>query len=614
MLDKRKYNFIIIVLMLLISSPSILAQINQSTSPNLPFPKVLASDQAFMLNVAFQNSLVKFQWQIAPGCYLYKERLHIFIVQKDLNKVSLMAHAKLPEATRIDDPSFGPEFIYKDQLTVPVSLADFARDSGNNLKLQVQYQGCAESGFCYPPVTKWFDVAVTNNQIQAVVPLAQAPQLAKTAPQVEPPPATSNGLLSLEGKGAFSIIASFYLLGILLTFTPCVLPMIPILFGVIVGESHLNTRKAFRLSLVYVLSMSFTYALLGVVFATLGKNLQALFQKPIAVFSFAALFFYLALVQLGVSRFHFPQRFQDVLTKLHHQQVSGSYVGAAIMGMLATLIASPCVSAPLLGALGYISQSGNVLLGGGSLFSMGLGMGTLLLVMGTLEGKLLPKKGPWMHAVNQIFAVMMFGIGIWLLDRIIPHTLTLALWGVLLIFSAYCMGSFKKQSGYAGRAGFALVVYAFVLFWGAWHGEEDPLKPLMTGFWGGKKTEQASLFATIDSEQALTPLLEAAKQQQRPLMLVFSAEWCTACKHLENKVFTDASVQKSLGQLTLIKADMSPYSEPNQILLQKFALIGPPAILFFDKNGRELTSYRIIGEVTPKEFLTHLDQVKKDSD
>lgn len=611
MLDKRKYNFIIIVLMLLISSPSIHAQINQSSSL-ATFPKVLASDQAFMLNVAFQNSLVKFQWQIAPGCYLYKERLHIFIIQKDLNKVSLMAHAKLPEATRIEDPSFGPEFIYKNQLTIPVSLAEYAHNN-EDLQIQVQFQGCAESGFCYPPVTKWFEVSLSNQQIQAIVPLTEAPQLAKAAPKVEPPAAQSQGLLSLEGKGAFSIIASFYLLGILLTFTPCVLPMIPILFGVIVGESHLNTRKAFRLSLVYVLSMSFTYALLGIVFATLGKNLQALFQKPIAVFSFAALFFYLALVQLGVTRFHFPQRFQDALTKLHHQQVSGSYVGAAIMGILATLIASPCVSAPLLGALSYISQSGNILLGGGSLFAMGLGMGTLLLIMGTLEGKLLPKKGPWMHAVNQIFAVMMMGIGIWLLDRIIPHSLTLALWGVLLVFSAYCMGSFRKQSGYTGRAGFALVVYAFVLFWGAWHGEEDPLKPLLTGFWGDKHQEQVSLFATIDSEQALTPLLEAAKQQQRPLMLVFSAEWCTACKHLEHKVFTDATVQKSLSQLTLIKADMSPYSEPNQILLQKFALIGPPAILFFDKNGRELTSYRIVGEVTPKEFLTHLDQVKKDS-
>ncbi|MGE3319076.1 MAG: protein-disulfide reductase DsbD [Candidatus Berkiella sp.] len=611
MLDKRKYNFIIIVLMLLISSPNIHAQINQS--PTLPFPKVLTSDQAFMLNVTYQNSLVKFQWQIAPGCYLYKDRLHIFVVQKDLNKVSLMPHAKLPEATRIEDPSFGPEFIYKNQLAIPVSLTDFDRNNAE-LQLQVQYQGCAESGFCYPPVTKWFEVTIANQQIQAIVPLTGAPQLTKAAaPKVEPPTTASGGLLSMEGKGAFSIIASFYLLGILLTFTPCVLPMIPILFGVIVGESHLNTRKAFRLSLVYVLSMSFTYALLGIVFATLGKNLQALFQKPVAVFSFSALFFYLALVQLGVTRFHFPQRFQDTLTRLHHQQVSGSYVGAAIMGILATLIASPCVSAPLLGALSYISQSGNTLLGGSSLFAMGLGMGTLLLIMGTLEGKLLPKKGPWMHAVNQIFAIMMFGIGIWLLDRIIPHSLTLALWGILLVFSAYCMGSFRKHSGYAGRAGFALVVYAFILFWGAWHGEEDPLKPLVTGFWGDKRSEQPSLFATIDSEQALTPFLEAAKQQQRPLMLVFSAEWCTACKHLEHKVFTDASVQKSLSQITLIKADMSPYSEPNQILLQKFALIGPPAILFFDKNGRELTSYRIVGEVTPKEFLTHLDQVKKDS-
>ncbi len=613
MLDKRKYNFIIIVLMLLISVTSIQAQINQSpSSSNLPFPKVLASEQAFMLHVEHQNSLVKFQWQIAPGCYLYKDRLHISVVQPDLTKINLMAHAKLPEAEQVDDPSFGPEFIYKNQLTVPISLSDYATKTAANLKLQVQFQGCAESGFCYPPVTKWFEVTIANHQIQALTPLSEAPQLTSAPTKVESPK-VSKGLMSLEGKSDLSIILSFYLVGILLTFTPCVLPMIPILFGVIVGERHLNTRKAFWLSLVYVLSMSFTYALAGIVFATLGKNLQALFQKPIAVFSFAVLFFYLGLVQLGVTRFHFPRRFQDLLTKLHHKQTGGSYLSAAIMGVLATLIASPCVSAPLLGALGYISQSGNIVLGGSALLAMGLGMGTLLLVVGTLEGKLLPKKGPWMHTVNQIFAIMMFGIGVWLLDRIIPHSLTLALWGAILIFAAYCLGSFRKQSGYAGRAGIALVVYAFILFWGACHGEEDPLKPLLAGFWGDKQTENASLFATIDSEQALTPILEAAKKQQRPLMLVFSAEWCTACKHLEHKVFTDSSVQKSMSQITLIKADVSPYSGANQVLLQKFALIGPPAILFFDKDGRELTSYRIIGEVTPKEFLTHLDQVKKDS-
>lgn len=605
-----KYNFIALLLMLLISVTNTHAQMNQSTSgAGLPFSKVLASEQAFMLNASFHDSLVKFQWQIAPGCYLYKQRLHISLLQKDLTKISLMPQATLPTPLQVDDPYFGSELIYKEQLVIPVSLATYTADkAAKNLKLQVQYQGCAESGFCYPPVTKWFDATVTNQRIQTLTPLTEAPTISDT------PVKSSQGITSLEGKGTFSIIASFYLVGILLTFTPCVLPMIPILFGVIVGESHLNTRKAFWLSLVYVLSMSFTYMLAGIVAATLGKNLQAVFQKPIAVFLFASLFFYLGLVQLGVTRFHFPQRLQDTLTKLHHQQVRGSYIGAAFMGILATLIASPCVSAPLIGALSYISQSGNIVLGGGSLLAMGLGMGTLLLIMGTLEGKLLPKKGPWMHAVNQIFAIMMFGLGVWLLDRILPSSITLALWGGVLFFAAWCMGSFRKQSGYSGRVGFALVFYGLILFWGAWHGEEDPMKPLLSGFWGGKHTEKASLFATIDSEQALNPILEAAKKQQRPLMLVFSAEWCTACKHLEHKVFTDSSVRKSMDQLTLIKADVSPYSETNQILLQKFALIGPPAILFFDKNGRELTSYRIIGEVSPKEFIAHLDQMKKDSE
>ncbi len=555
MLAKTKYNFIGILLMLLMSATCIQAQINQSTpSAGLPFSKVLASEQAFMLNVSFHDSLVKFQWQIAPGCYLYKERLHISLLQKDLTKISLMPQATLPTALQIEDPYFGPEFIYKEHLSIPVSLATYTEtNTVKHLKLQVQYQGCAESGFCYPPVTKWFDATIANQRIQTLIPLEEAPTISETTSTNEKPKThTSLGASSLEGKGTFSIIASFYLVGILLTFTPCVLPMIPILFGVIVGESHLNTRKAFWLSLVYVLSMSFTYMLAGIVAATLGKNLQAVFQKPIAVFLFASLFFYLGLVQLGVTRFHFPQRLQDALTKLHHQQVRGSYIGAAFMGILATLIASPCVSAPLIGALSYISQSGNIVLGGGSLLAMGLGMGTLLLVMGTLEGKLLPRRGPWMHAINQIFAIMMFGLGVWLLSRILPSSVTLALWGGLLFFAAWCMGSFRKQSGYSGRIGFVLVFYGLVLFWGAWHGEEDPMKPLLAGFWGDKQPEKGSLFATIDSEQALTPILEAAKKQQRPLMLVFSAEWCTACKHLEHKVFTDSSVQKSMDHKRIL--------------------------------------------------------------
>jgi len=591
---------------------------------NLPVQQVVPVEQAFILHLTETEGTVHAQWDIAPGCYLYQDKLRI-VLQNAEKTFSLISKEKLPPAKIIEDPAFGPQAIYQQTLQISLPLHTLLQKLQDaNYALTVDYQGCNETGFCYPPINQTFTLSVAHHQIQSFTPSDET--------HITPPSsaaaskAGSHHSLSLttvpdleeteKEHHVFTAIATFYFLGILLTFTPCVLPMLPILFSIIVGQKHLNTRKAFRLSLCYVLSMAFTYACAGVIAATLGKNLQAQLQQPAIIITFALLFAFLGLVQLNVLRIHVPHslRLKEILLKLHANQESGTYIGAAVMGILATLISSPCVTYPMIVALGYISQSGNIFLGGGALLAMGLGMGTILLIAGTLGGKYVPKSGPWMHSINQIFAIAMFGLCFWLLNRVFHSALFLLLWAGLSLFTAWCLGTFSHRAGWPARLGIFFVLYAGILVWGAWLGETNPLKPLAYNPWSGKAISGSSLlvFQTINSISALNTLQAQAQKQQQPVMVVFSADWCTACKHLEHDVLSDPLVQQKLSHWELIRADVTPYSEANQQLLRKFDLIGPPAILFFDKNGSELTNYRVIGESSASRFITQLDLIEQD--
>jgi len=329
--------------------------------------------------------------------------------------------------------------------------------------------------------------------------------------------------------------------------------MIPILGAIIMGSKKLSTSKAFGLSLCYVLSMAFTYAIAGIVAALLGKNLQAFLQKPGVILSFAALFIYLGLVQLGIGHIALPQSWQTRVSSWQSKQSGGTYLSTIIMGILATLIASPCVTPPLITALSYISQTGNVLLGGSALFILGLGIGTPLLIVGTVGGKYLPKSGPWMVWVSKCFAILMFGLSLWLIDRVYP------------------LGNLIP-----GRQ--------------AHHSE----------------TLHFQVIHTIDE---LNKLQNAAIKMGQPLLLDFYADWCVSCRYLEQTVFPDPRVQSQLTGWILIRANITAYDKENQALLKKFDLVGPPAILFFDKKGIELTNYRVIGEITPAEFSAQLEQI-----
>ncbi len=617
---KSKHNLVIcLVLALIVSWGNAVA--GKDPLSNI-LPKVLPLDEAFNFKLTHEEKALQAKWEIAPLCYIYQKSLTINAVSSEGESYPLL-QGQLPEAANIDDPYFGRQAIYRHSLNIelPLSTQLLSQDKAT-YTIQVEFQGCSESGFCYPPTTKNFELQIKEHKIISIFPTMESPHNQKQKPPVnanenEPAPAVADLTDSGEKRGFFASVATFYVIGLLLTFTPCVLPMIPILAGVIVGQKHLNTRKAFWLSLSYVLSMAFTYALAGVVVATLGKNLQASLQHPGVLISFSLLFAFLAVVQLGWIRLTLPHhlRLKDILHTLHAKQESGTYIGAAMMGVLATLVSSPCVTAPLIGALGYISHSGDIVLGASALLAMGLGMGTFLLAMGTLGGKFLPKSGPWMHHVNQAFAIIMFGLSLFLFDRVFHGPWVLILWGGLCLFIAWCMNTFKSKTGWSGRIGMIFVFYAALLFWGATKGEQDPLKVLTFNPWSNGEHKTASLvFEPSNTPSAFKASQTQAKQQARPLMLVFYANWCISCKHLERKVFDSHSVQEQLKDWQLVRADITDYNEASQQFLKKFDLIGPPAVLFFAKDGRELTKYRIVGEVSEKEFLAQLERMKTDLD
>lgn len=586
----------------------------------------LAVEQAFFLNLLPEATGLKAEWIIAPGTYLYKDKIHIFLLTAPNQPKVTLSSEHFPAGEILNDPFFGPQNVYQQSLTIPIAFGSLLQHSTSpyTLFLEIAYQGCGESGFCYPPQVKWFEITLIGHKIASILPLAQnptqiqnpaAPAANTEAPSPSLPlPHVPNLSEMAQNHHILIAIATFYFLGVLLSFTPCVLPMIPILLGIIVGQKHVNTRKAFWISLSYVLSMAMTYALAGIIAATLGKNLQARLQNPAVILSFAGLFVLLGLMQMGIVRLSLPSRFQlkELFTRLHHKQTSGTYVGAAVMGFLATLISSPCVTAPLIGALSYISQSGNIMLGGSALLALGLGMGSILLVVGTVGGKILPQSGPWMQTVNHAFAIMMFGLSLWLIGRVLHTPWMLVLWAIWCFFIAWCMQSFKRLSGWNGRVGMLFILYGFFLLWGAWQGETALLNISQLNPW--KNTQNAAVampFQTASSASELTALQEKAIEHKHPSVVVFYANWCTSCQHLERKVFTDKNVFKQLTQFDLIHADVSAYNEDSQKLLEKFNLIGPPAILFFDTNGTELTQFRIIGEISTTAFLDRLTQVQQ---
>ena len=583
--------------------------------------ELLDPELAFIHSVeVIDGDSIALRWDIATGYYLYRHKLAASIQDAEGVRVArLTTPAGEPKA----DEFFGAVEVYHQAVEGTIEL-DRSTTEPQSVTLVLEGQGCAEIGVCYPPMTREMPL-----ELPAFVPPAAAATVADgeppgpaTAPaataQPAPPVASSAGpapqseqdeLAAALETGGWWVILVFFGLGLLLAFTPCVFPMIPILSGIIAGQgTKLTTRRAFLLSLTYVLAMALTYAVAGVLAGLFGQNLQAIFQDPWVLSIFAAVFVALAFSMFGYYELQLPSSWQTRLSELSNRQQGGDYTGVAIMGFLSALIVGPCVAPPLMGALIYIGQTGDAVLGFVALFSLSLGMGAPLILIGTSAGKLLPRAGRWMDAVKAVFGVLLLAVAIYLLERIVPPVLAMIFWGLLLIGSATYMGALEPAPANSPGwrrlwkgLGVALLIYGALMLVGVAAGGKDSWQPLrgIAPVGGGVQELSFSPIKTVaDLDQELA--------RGQPVMLDFYADWCVSCKEMEKYTFSDPQVIRSLDGVRLLKADVTANDAADQTLLKRFDLIGPPAILFFRSDGQEVQERRVVGFMAAEAFAAQV--------
>ena len=565
----------------------------------------LEPDQAFIyLAEAAGPDRIIARWEIAKGYYLYRNKLAFTL--RDAQGITLGEYTSPPGVFKTDE-TFGRSEVYYDQVEIPLPLHRSAGTS-RTLTLETHYQGCADAGLCYSPITKTTTLSLADAAASSTG-AAQRPFVSEQDRLVR----------SLLGGNRLVTILLFFGTGILLAFTPCMFPMIPILSSLIVGQGpEITARKAFSLSLAYVLAMAVTYTFAGILAGMFGANLQAAFQNPWIIGGFSGLFVVLALSMFGFYNLQLPNRWQTKLSELSNKQKSGSWLGASVMGMLSALIVGPCLAAPLAAALIVIGQSGNAALGGTALFAMSLGMGIPLLAVGTSAAKWLPKASAWMNAVKSVFGVLLLALAVWMLDRIIPPQATLALWGILLVVSAIYMGALDRLLPDVGGwyrlgkgAGLVLLIYGGVLLVGSAGGGTNPLQPLRgLSFTGDHEATQAGAlrFTPVKGIRGLEQALQTARTDGKSVVLDFYADWCVSCKEMERDTFSDPAVQKALAQTVLLQADVTANDDEDQALLKHFGIFGPPSIMFFGSNGEERRPFRLVGYLGPQEFTDHVAQ------
>ncbi|NOU13540.1 MAG: protein-disulfide reductase DsbD [Methylococcaceae bacterium] len=561
--------------------------------------ELLPAEQAFQFNakVIQQDNVDRLEltWDIADGYYLYRHKFKFHSLTPGI----LLEEVSFPASQSKLDVNFGKVEIYHGHLELLVNLR--REDlSAKLLTVDVSFQGCAEIGVCYMPVKQTLTFNLPN---QLTTPQASPGTTPTRANDSKPLISEQEGIAaSLRGRSLSLIIFSFLGFGILLAFTPCVFPMIPILSGIIAGQGgRLTTRRSFMLSLSYVFASAVTYTIFGVLAGLFGNNLQAVFQEPWVIMVFSGLFVVLACSMLGAFTIQIPTAIQTKLVMISAKQQGGQLWGAALMGMLSTLAIGPCVTAPLAGALIYIGQTGDALLGGVALFSLGIGMGLPLLVIGTSAGKLLPKAGVWMHVTKGVFGIGLLAVAVWLLSRILPSEITLLLWGALLIIPLLYLGWKKLWKG----AALVALTYGILLLIGvATHPQRDAMQLLCVA--AITCEEHASLpFQKVSSAEQLQQILSQAHAQGRTVMLDFYADWCTSCKEMAVFTFSDPKVREALAPMLLVQADVTANLLEDQRLLKKFKLIGPPAILFFGPDQQERMTARVIGYMKADQFASN---------
>ncbi|GAB4116562.1 MAG: protein-disulfide reductase DsbD [Sideroxydans sp.] len=548
-------------------------------------PKFLPPDQAFVLQVeAADSRTLRAHFSVTPGYYLYRDKIAFSVA----NGTAQIARVSLPPGETKDDPNFGKLQVFHDSFQGELALD--AVDVKMPLQLDAVYQGCSDDGLCYPPIEKSYTLDLT--------------QIVSAAPASVTTPVENENMqiARLFRAGDFWLIVSFFFgAGLLLALTPCVFPMIPILSGIIVGRGqHITHAHAFLLSLAYVLGMAITYALVGVAAGYSGSLLSNALQTPWALGGFAAIFVVLSLSMFGLYELQLPAALQSRLTDTSNKLHGGHLTGVFAMGALSAIIMGPCVAAPLAGALLYISQTHDAVLGGTALFVLALGMGVPLLLIGTSAGTLLPKAGPWMEGVKKFFGVTMLALAIWIVMPVIPLAAQMLLWAALLIFSAihlHALDPLPPNAGGARRLGKGLGVFALLLgaayLIGALSGARDILRPLGNVVGTAPAATPALPFERVKGLEALQARISRA--QGKVVMLDFYADWCVSCKEMERFTFSDPTIQARLKQAVLLQADVTANDADDKALLQHFQLFGPPAILFFDQRGTEKTGSRVIG-------------------
>ena len=570
--------------------------------------KVLPVDEAMQFTVEDGPQQVTLHWQLADTVYLYRDKLHL----RYADKAEFTDFKFNEEAVVLDDPGFGNVAVFFETATTVIDKSKLA--PGTN-SLTLKYQGCQKSvGLCYPPQTAQLDFSVY-----------QAAD--NTQPANNTTASAGNNLDNAKGITAFLnesgplvIMLTFLLLGIGLTFTPCVLPMVPILSSIIAGQNQLTARRGFMLSSSYVLGMASTFAIAGTVVGLLGArfNLQIYMQNPWVLSVFAALFVLLALSMFGLYELRLPRFIQEPLDRLNQQQQGGKFISVFIMGALSAVVVSPCVSAPLAGALVYISTTGDAVLGGFSLFALGLGMGLPLIAIGTTGAKLMPKAGGWMEQVKYFFGVLLLAIAIWLLGRFINAQIYLALWITLLVIYATVLGAFEAASSTAQRIvkgiGLLLVLSAIILALNFVPNAVQQNTALnnathnMPAEMGNMAAVQTSAFTTISAQDVFKQALADAKAEGKIAMVDVYADWCIECKIMADTTFKSPAVVTELQHFKAIKLDITAFDEFHKSFLSERGIFGPPAILFFGFDGNEISEARILGEISEADLLRHLNQ------
>jgi len=599
----------------------------------------LAPEQAFAFSAkAVDAYTVRLHWDIAPGYHLYRERIG---VQSDA-PAAKWEPLMLPAGKDEFDANFNKTVaVYRQALDVDMRLTQ----GSAAVPITVNWQGCADSGLCYQPTSAQLQVALTGlgatqNSVTQATPAADdaAPAPAPAAPAAtsasaaKSAPAPAAAKTSSEAPDSIaSTLASgsllrtmgvFWLAGLLLAFTPCVLPMVPILSSLIAGQSGVVSRsKGFSLALAYSLGMALIYAGFGVAAGLAGEGLAAALQNPWVLGGFALLLSTMALSMFGFYELQMPSAIQSRATEWSNSFQGGSYVGVFIMGGVSALVVGPCVAAPLAGALVYISQTRDVVLGGLALFAMALGMSVPLLLVGVSAGSLLPRAGAWMERVKQVFGMMLLGVAIWMVSPVLPGAVHMLLWAAWLLTAAALLGIFGPNTPQHSRTpvmarstGFGLLAMAALLLIGAASGGQSVLQPLLhirsaqaAGLPSAGAVAHTGLkFERIANVEALDAALAQAQQKGQTVMLDFYADWCVSCKEFESFTFSNAEVQKRLGPVLLLQADVTANTSADKALLKRFNLFGPPGIVFFDGAAQAKIVHKVVGYQNAADFLVSL--------